>query len=212
MKRNKLLLITPCLALAPAICTVSCGGQSPAQKIANAIFGPLDLTPTSLDKSFKDALKSLNQEELNNELVYDLYMGANANNQIPELDKSIRDLYKENKVELKINITTSELKFDNDNLKASFVGYVSFIFLQDINESFKENDYIMITYDFKNIIPNINDDYLGYDGGDGYSIGFIKTRCDGGQHEHLKHIPSINKDSFEFSNIPHNSKNWVKNN
>lgn len=211
MKRSKLLLIIPCLAVAPvAPVVVSCGGQSQAEKIADAIFNPLDLEPTPLTGTFKDALKTLSQEELNNELVYDLYMGANAKNKIPGLDKSLRDLYKENKVELKINISKSELKFDNDKLKASFVGYVSYIFMEDVNDAFKKNDYIMITYDFKDIAPSFKDDYLGYHDAGPYSIGFIKIRCDAGQHEHLENIPFINDGEFEFGDIPHNSKNWVK--
>lgn len=210
MKRSKLLLITPCLAVATvAPVAVSCGGQSEAEKIANAIFNPLDLQPTTLTGTFKDALKTLSKDELNNELVYDLFAFPSS-----EWINDAKDLYKKGDIQIQTNITKKSLAFNNDELHATFLGYVSFVFTKDCEfarESFKKNDYIMITYDFLDL-------QVGFDGETGCSLqylygeegpclGFTKVRNDGGQKERLYEIETV--DAYNIS-IPKNSKNWVK--
>lgn len=210
MKRSKLAFLAPCLAVtsfAPVV--VSCAGQSQAEKIVDAIFNPLDLKSTPLTRTFKDSLKTLSQEELNNELVYDLFAIANE-----KWINDAKDLYRSGDIQIQTNITKISLAFNNDNLYASFLGYVSFVFTKDrelAGESFKTNDYIMLTYDFLDLEVEIDSETecslcYSYTNEEGVCLGFAKIRNDGGQKERLHPIEQIK--AYSTTPIPKNSKNW----
>ncbi|MCQ3907758.1 MAG: hypothetical protein MJ219_03335 [Mycoplasmoidaceae bacterium] len=72
-------------------------------------------------------------------------------------NSSLTDLYKNNTVEIVTNITKCSLnvieKQNTKELQSTFLGYVSFVFVKDYNDSFKKNDYVMITYDIDRFTP-----------------------------------------------------------
>lgn len=214
MKRSNLLFAIPCLTVATVAPVISsCGdNKTEAEKIADAIFGPLDLKWKHID-SFEGELKKLSQEELNNELVYDLfalndYFAPNAS------IKEIKDLYKDGTIELQTKITKKSLAFDkHDVLHATFLGYVSFVYTKDYDSGdihYKANDYMMLTFDMLNLEVVIDSDScsLIYEDSATACIGIAKRRCEGGTEEHMHPIYCVDVSEQEDLTIPTNSKNW----
>ena len=207
--KSKLLLTIPCAAVT-AIAPVCACGETPtsAEKMADAIFKPTDITsPVKLDKSFSDSLKAMTQEERNHELVYDLY--KRFNQPYDGTAKTIKELYMDNTVGINTNINPNfySLKFnDEGKLIANFLGSITFVFLKDYDDNHKVNDYFMFTYDIKNMTVVIDEDkcFLSYVD-DGYIIGLEKIRSNGG--EHMKDIKDITQ---PITGLPNNSKNWIK--
>ncbi len=220
MKRSKLLLATPCVALATITPVCACSQTTEAQNIVDAIFGPLDIKANEIS-SFETELKKLSSEELNNELVYDLFaLAPLAAGSGADFVVTMKDLYKNETIGLQTNITKKSLSFDKDKrLVATFLGYVSFVFLKDYTESdrkFKTNDYIMLTFDMVDLPVGIDETTCSLIYKDNLEnietcIGFIKMRWEDGKEEHMVPIESINlSEIIGEITIPHNSKNWTK--
>lgn len=209
MKKIQLLLLTPCVSLTAIATSCSCNNRNKtAEEIADAIFGPTDLDQTKLTTTFIQAIKDMSGNERKDELIYDIYKNCNLPLEF-NADSSLKDLYKNNTVEIQTNITKCSIDFENDKPYATYLGYVSFVFLKDYDEHLKKDDYIMITLDFKNIELQVNEEdcYLYYETQGGQTLGFTKVRYDGGQHESLyNYSPVVGPDL----GIPTNSKNWVK--
>lgn len=228
MKKIKFITLVPSVALATVTPICACSQTNQAQDIVDAIFGPLDIkTPKNLPVagSFEKSLKTLNQEELNNELFYDLFglyrFGVPPEEHTAEMSswiEEIRYLYENGAIQIKTNITRNSLAFDDKgDLCANFLGYVSFVFIKESSLDsleYKVNDYFMLTYDLFNIKVQINEEnctLIYKSSWEGVCIGFIKTRFNGGIEEHMAPIESMNiVPMIESSEIPHNSKNWTK--
>ena len=97
-------------------------------------------------------------------------------------------------------------------------GYVSFVFLQDFSDECKTNDYLMLTFDIKNIEVEIDDENCSFsykssldainDNEPIPCIGFIKMRSNGGNDENMLAISDIDTNiDGEAYNIPKNSHN-----
>ncbi|XQP55979.1 MAG: hypothetical protein ACOQNY_01105 [Mycoplasmoidaceae bacterium] len=208
MKINKFLFLTPSVALATFMPLVSCGGDAEAERIIHAIFDPLDVEPFQIDGGeFTNKLKEYSSDELNKELIYDLFLEINTTKYTFD-GYHMKELVDKGDVGIKTIINNCTLAFDGDDLKASFLGYVSFIFLKE-HESFYVNDYIMYTYEFKNlkVIPYDLTCSLYYQDirYPDVALGFVKTRCFGGEDEWLRYIKMVNTNQTE---APTNSKNY----
>ncbi|XQP55369.1 MAG: hypothetical protein ACOQNV_01210 [Mycoplasmoidaceae bacterium] len=216
MKKSKLLFLTPCLTvatIAPVI--TSCGGKSEAEQIADYIFGPLSKDRVHIESSFQDALKGLSSKERQKEQIYDLFAfgfsyfaSAYGSFDINELN----ELYKNNTVGIKSNITQNSLNFDGDTLKGTFLGYVSFVFQKNYSEIWKTNDYIMFTFNFFNIDVQLNETKCSflYKDINTFLIGILELRNYGGTQRHTTGITQINTLTDGSDIIPYNSNNWYK--
>lgn len=206
MKINKFLFLTPSVALATFMPLVSCGGDTEAERIIHAIFDPLDAERIQIDSGeFTNKLKEdYSSDDLNKELIYDLFLEVNK----LEFDGySMKDLVDMGDVGIQTNIRNCSLTFDGNDLKASFLGYVSFVFLKE-HVSFYVNDYIMYTYEFKNLKVLTGDSTCSLyycDPIETHVIGFIKWRCFGGDDEWLTYIDEVDTNQPPF---PTNSKNY----
>ena len=161
MKRSKLLVLTPCVAVATVLPICSCNQMSEAEKMAHAIFDPADQDPSKPVKppkgDFVSSLETLNNDERKNELLYSLFWFTNTKSTSLFQEISLKDLYRTNKVGIQTRTTTSDMQIKDNKVLNTYVGYVSFVFNQDYNDDYKKDDYIMITYDFKNCEPDIID-------------------------------------------------------
>ena len=217
MKKSKLLILSPCLAIAALAPIVSCNKASnAAEEVANAIFGPLDAKATKITKSsILEELASIDESEQSNELIYDLFCVCNKND-------NMYDRYTNTTVSLVSNITKCQIHTANDKVYATFLGYVSFVFTKDDtfnNRKYKANDYIMYTYDFKNIEITMNTDQSSfiYKAEDSASLGFIKVRWEDGSKEALYDLgDKIATSDFTSYKAPESKKwpttghNWTK--
>ena len=144
--------IIPTLITLPVVLasTISCSPiESEAEKIAKAIFNPAKLDPVETDKTFINNLKSLSSDELNSELIYDLFDFANTDTTY--VGKTISQLYEDGTVAIKTNISKCNLRFDNEKLLADFLGYVSFVFIKQYKENLKANKltiYLLLFFYF----------------------------------------------------------------
>lgn len=210
MKKSKLLFLTPCVALATITPIVSCqASKSEAEKIADAIFDPSEKQASKMPKTtIIESVASLSQEDQQKEIIYDLC--STANNQ----KHNFKQMYKDNDVALATNITKCSMKYENNKLYATFLGYVSFVFQNEKiieDKQFKLNDYIMYTFDFKDIeITQGENPYsLKYQAEADASLGFAKIRWNGGSQEALYDLTGM-IDTSTYSEIswPVNSNNW----
>ncbi|MCQ3915061.1 MAG: hypothetical protein MJ201_04920 [Mycoplasmoidaceae bacterium] len=216
MKKIKFITLVPSVALATIIPVCACSQKNKTQDIVDAIFGPLDIKRKKIINSFEEELKKLSPEELNNELIYDLFSLSpltviDAYNFITMM----KDLYEKEIIGIQTKITKESLSFDKEgDLIATFLGYVSFVFLKDYTSGEKKylvNDYCMLTFDMVNLYVRIDEpscSLIYEDNFSGHSaIGFMKIRMEGGAQEHMISINEIDISDKLDIDIPTNSKN-----
>lgn len=235
MKMNKLLLIPSAtiVAITPSLVCTSCGNNpSPipdAETIAGYIFDPLDSEETKGTDDWTSTVLSWNDQQWQAEIFYDLFGCFNFENFYSIGNNiSFRDLYQKETVGIKTNIAKCEIKRDVSQRTASitFLGYVSFVFIQDYNDDggqpiYKKNDYVMLTCELKDfpiIIKEVNiknKTLLGFEYNYNsptplpYCVGLFKVRRL--DEEFLNYLESIDTTKFDEWHIPTNSQRYVKN-
>jgi len=231
MKRSKLLIpIIASASIAPIAMITSCNTKSDAELIAEAIYTPVGLNQTIIPagETYLDQLKKFTVMEKKACLIYDLFGFFNLKGyrNLPS-DKSFTSLYKEEKVSIATNITKCEYTITGNIVKVSVLGYVSFIFNEEIKASgetinrYCVDDYVMITYDILNRDVVIDEDHccLVYEPKDKSEAsteccGMIKERCGGKEAvSKLYYIKDINpfRDYYSVDNsLPSNFKNLSK--
>ncbi|MCQ2956615.1 MAG: hypothetical protein MJ233_01855 [Mycoplasmoidaceae bacterium] len=160
MKKSKLLFLTPCVAIAiiaPIITSCEPSSGLTIERIIDDIFYPHEKQdPPAGTNNIMEALQTVSsEEEMQNELIYDLFL---ENHLFDDEGLKFKELYEQGKIGIKANITKCSLGFKDvsgvKKLYATFLGYVSFVFLQKISEDAQANDYVMITYDMLNLEVN----------------------------------------------------------
>lgn len=212
MKKSKLLFLLPAATIVATIPSVtSCGKQGwTAEDVAHAIMDPLDLEQSNPPKdTLIESIETLSERDRQKELIYDLYSEWMNLPSEKLSNSSLTDLYKNNTVEIVTNITKCSLnvieKQNTKELQSTFLGYVSFVFVKDYNDSFKKNDYVMITYDIDRFTPEpLHDWAIKFSPAD-YDLGIVKYRNNG--YEKLFHIDYVS--TYE-DGIKPNSHNWKK--
>lgn len=213
MKKSKLLLLTPIAALAAAIpSAASCSKQGwTADDVASAIMDPVNLPEAVPPKdTFIESIGTLNERDKQKELIYEMFslFTNEVDLAVDTSNKTFAELYKDNIVEMVTNISKCSLEIiENQNTKqiqSTFLGYVSFVFIKDYNDSFKKNDYVMYTIDIDRVIPETESWGTEYSIDD-YDIGIRKIRSNG--YEYLDHIEVV---WTSGENFPPNSHNWKK--
>jgi len=228
MKRSKLLIpIIASASIAPIAMITSCNGKSDAELIAEAIYTPVGLNETKIQagETYLDQLKKFTVMEKKACLVYDLFGFFNLKGYrgLPE-DESFTSLYKKEKVSIATNITKCEYTITDDNkIKVSVLGYVSFIFNQNLEVGksvlYWADDYVMITYDILNREVELDETncclkYKPSQAGQQECVGMIKERCGGKEAVsklyYIETVDPYNDYHLKDETLPNNFKNLSK--
>lgn len=215
MKRSRFVIlpICTCVATITPICACS-NGKTEAEKIADAIFGPVhdNKQPEKKTKDFPTVLKGFSDEERKNELLYDLFGFCNEPDYYGIIGgQSFWDLYKDNVVTLQTLVTKCDFSQD---LKANFLGYITFIFNKEQDfgmVKYQKNDYVQITYNLSDLTVQHGTmcNLIYHDQSHELAcIGFIKQRYDGGK-EHMYFIKEINTYLYSQTKV-YNSQNYIQ--
>jgi len=215
MKRSKLLIPTlSALAVTPAIALSACNqGDSVEQQILDCVFKPIKLKKTHVD-NFEAAYKEqMTDEEKKQELIYDAFGDFNTIT-VDDDAESISDLWL-NKHEgaFKVNIAEISVVKSSDKYLATLRGYIAYVFgkehttlLGSTKVTMKANDFIMITYQFKNIEVKVDGDCFNFGANiESAIVGIAQYKYNGGEDETIVPIPKIDTRDWEVSN----SKNWT---
>lgn len=231
MKRSRLLI--PTIPLVMAMPLISCGGSgpSPAERVAEAIYKPTEIEGSVTPKpTFKDELAEMSQEDIENEVLYDLFGFFNLNNWMDlQDDKSFISLYRKDNpaVALQASLPRFEienkLKDEEHALIVTVYGFVTMAFLTDyvVEEGdetktiYEKGDFVQITYSMWNTEVTIDNSncsltYSPKNKNPDACIGIIQQMKVGeGNIYYIKSLNTYTEYKAKQTNLPSNSKNFA---
>lgn len=147
MKKSKLLFLVPSVAIATSIPFISSCSKHGLliEDIEDAIFHPIQ-TEQKVSGTYVEQLKSVGKNDLQKELIYRLFAAKE-----PWAD-GIKEWYEAGEVNMLSNIQTCDIKFNENKVVASFVGYINFVFIKDSQRyEYKKGDIVQVTFIFDNL-------------------------------------------------------------